>query len=721
MIQAKQLLSRLLWTCLIGMLCIWCGSACEEKKLAPSPVIPASDYLSAELASANQMDITASAAGHYLIKTTGSDPYIHLSPLKQANGDDKFVFTFEYKSSARLSHLQVFLGAPVAEDRSLKTGDIEASSGWRTYAVDLGDQITAFSWGRAGHFLRLDFGDLPGVTLEIRNIQFRKRNAQEEQLAREREEFRLNDQQWNDRIAEYLKHDYPDKVASVDVTADRVRIAGIANEPAAAFLAEITPYDELTEMPGFEKGVPLEGGPFAVELDRYVDYDGFRYDRALSKWAVVDAEQASLRSHARFADRINAQNVTQPVVLAGRKGLGGYAYNRGFATDLDDLSISSATVNITVTSLLRLDAGANTFPYAYNGKTYHINRPYVEDLDKTLQTTASKGIVVSAIILVQKASEAADPKVGELLQHAHFSGGGAFFTMPRLDQVESVHAYAATLDFLANRYSRPDGQHGRIHKWILHNEVDVGTVWTNMGKGRPLHVFLDAYYKSMRLCYTIARGYDAHAEVLASFTHSWAEPAAGGDYATLDMINGLLDYSRTEGDFQWGLACHPYPEDLNEPKTWNDPRATHSMRTPLVTFKNLEVLDAWIKQPAHQFQQSAKRTLWLSENGTNSRSYGTQDLLEQAAGFAYAWKQFKHLDGIDAMQWHNWIDNRHEFGLHIGLRRFPDDEQDPGGKKPVWHAYQAAGTDAEDEVFEPYKAIIGISSWDEVLKGVSGL
>ena len=87
---------------------------------------------------------------------------------------------------------------------------------------------------------------------------------------------------------------------------------------------------------------------------------------------------------------------------------------------------------------------------------------------------------------------------------------------------------------------------------------------------------------------------------------------------------------------------------------------------------------------------------------------------EQAAGFAYVWKKMKTLDGIDAMQWHNWIDNRSEDGLRIGLRRFPDDESDPGGRKPVWFTYRAADTEQEDAAFEPYKAVIGIQNWEEL-------
>lgn len=713
------MMNKILLLCLVGGISTLYGS-CKEKAVNKPPVITPSEYLKFDLTTAHDLDIQADGSNQYQLVTTGDDPYIQLAPLKYARGADKVVLTFEYQSSAKLSHIQVFLADPVSEERSLKTGEVAASAAWETYSIDLGDEIEQFTWGRVGHFLRIDLGNSSGVEFAIKNIMLRVRNAEEEQRAREQAEFRQNDQEWNDRISEYLRKDYPDRVTLVDVTADKIRVEGTLSVTSPLFLAEVTPYDELTEMSDFEQGIDVSGSNFSVEIDRYVDRDGFHYDRALSKWVVVDKGQGGqgIRSHARFPDKIQPTRTMPQQSMKGRKGLGGYAFNRGFTEDLDNLAISSITVNIPVTSFMYLDQRPNAFTHEYGGEKYYVDRTQVENLDKTLQTAADKDIVVSAIILVQKASQTADPKVGELLQHPQFSGGDAFFTMPRMDQPASVNVYAAMLDFLADRYSRPDISYGRIHKWIMHNEVDVGTVWTNMGLGRPMHVFLDAYYKSMRICYAIARQYDAHAEVLGSFTHSWTEPAAGGDYATLDLLEGLLDYSRAEGDFQWGLACHPYPQDLNEPKTWDDTKATFSMASPLVTFKNLEVLDAWIKKTDHKYQQSTKRTLWLSENGTNSRSYSEQDLLEQAAGFAYAWKKFKYLDGIDGIQWHNWIDNRGEFGLRIGLRRFPDDEGDPGGRKPVWYAYQAAGTDKEDEVFEPYKAIIGISSWDEILKDV---
>lgn len=693
--------------------------ACKGKQPDLPPVIKQTAYLSFDEATANQLDIEATGNHQYQIHTTGADPYIQLSPLKSERAESNVVLTFEYKTASSLHHLQVFWGAPINEERSLKTSQIASASSWKTFSIDLGDQIGKSNWGKVGDFLRLDFGDEANVTVDIRQIQLRKRNDEEEKLARERELFRQDDEALNQAIIAYLNRSYPASVTDVSVSKETITIRGTAPAGEAVMLAEVAPSEQLSQLANFKNKYPVEGSQFSLSLERYVEREGFQYDRALSAWAVIreGSTEDELFSHARYANHIQAQWGLPVQALAHKKGLGGFSANRGFIEDLDDLPVGSVTVNVAITSFIYLDARPDAYVHEYGGKPYYFDKGKIDELDKTFRAAAARNIIVSAIILVQKAAECADPAVGRLLQHEHYTDD-AFFTMPRLDSAESLHCYAAALDFLASRYCRPGSPYGRIHHWIMHNEVDAGSTWTNMGKGRPLFVFLDNYYKSMRICYNIARSYDDRTEVLASFTHSWANAAHGGDYATLDLISGLLRYSEAEGDFQWGLAYHPYPEDLNEPKTWNDNQATFSAKSPLVTFKNLEVLDDWIKKPENKYMKTSKRTLWLSENGTNSRTYEEKDLQEQAAGLAYAWKKLERLDGIDAIQWHNWIDNRGEFGLRIGLRRFPDDEEDPGGRKPVWYVYQAGGTEHEEAVFEPYKAIIGINDWDEIMKDI---
>ena len=691
--------------------------SCKKDNPIVPIVVPAekNSYMNFQQSSANQLQVTSKGSSQYELTTTGEDPYVSLVPLTKANSSDQLVFTFEYQSTKEISSMQFFFASPVSEDRSFKTASLPAVTAWTTYSVDLGDYIKKFSWGTSGNFLRLDFGNESGVVIQIRNIQFRVQNAAEAALAKAREEQAASDLLLETNIKKYLAASYASQITEVKVGTSMVTIKGTYSGDGKFGAAEVMPCDHLTQITKFQNVTALSNSSFSVDLDRFIVRDGFKYDRALSKWVIVKSGTTDeIVSHARYADSITASQSMTAQKPAGRKGLGGYAVSRGFQTDLTDLQITSATVNIAFTEFMYSQSRSNAIAYTYGDKTYYFDQARVEALDKTLQAAQVKNIVVAAIILVQKAAHCVDPEIGKLLQHPNYTPDG-IYTMPNMTTVASLNCYAAALDFLANRYCRSDNAYGRIHHWIMHNEVDAGLTWTNMGD-KPMTVYMDTYIKSMRLCYNIARKYDSNSEVLGSFTHSWTK--AVGSYATKDMLKNLQDYTNAEGDFQWGLAYHPYPQSLLEPKTWNDTEATYSMNSPLVTFKNLEVLDNWIKQSSNKYKGTIKRTLWLSENGTNSKTYGEQDLKEQAAGFAYTWKKLKTLDGIDAFQWHNWIDNRLEDGLRIGLRRFPDDTTDPGGRKPVWYVYQAAGTDQEDAVFEPYKSIVGISNWSEVIHTV---
>ena len=126
------------------------------------------------------------------------------------------------------------------------------------------------------------------------------------------------------------------------------------------------------------------------------------------------------------------------------------------------------------------------------------------------------------------------------------------------------------------------------------------------------------------------------------------------------------------------------------------------------------MINDWILADENRYNGSVKRNLFLSENGTNSPSYSETDLAHQAAGGCWAWKKTNALSGIDAFMWHNWMDNRVEDGLRIGLHFFPDDADNPGGRKPVWYVWEAAGSDRENEVMDPYKSILGIEDWREI-------
>lgn len=500
-------------------------------------------------------------------------------------------------------------------------------------------------------------------------------------------------------IKDYLAKDYPSKVTNVQVTSDKVIIKGNCGGSGTYLLAEITPWQDVTELEKYPYTQDLSGGGFTVTVDRIVpNREGIRYDKVFSKWAVVkvDGDRQTLDSHARYADDVVPKKSPEAVPLRNKKGFGAGDIDLYFS-DCKEMNVGSITMNVVLNDYIKGEGSG----YSYGGQNYSLGA-FKDYVDRVTRRAGEMDLVVSAIILCQTNSIFKDPE-----------NKGGNYTMPNLTTAKAFNLYAAALEHMASTHCTPGN---RISHWIMHNEVDFANEWTNMGD-QPMLRYLDRYIKSMRICYNIARQYDQNASVLGSYTHCWT--VADGNYAPKKMLEATVAYSEAEGDFRWGVAYHPYPQDLTKPSFWvNDTQATYSMTTRYITFKNLEVIDAWIKQKENFYKGKTKRVLFLSEQGTNSPSYSESDLALQAAGGAWAWKKVSKLDGIDAIQWHNWADNKAEGGLRIGLRTFAEGSVSNLTPKPVWYVWKAAGTAEEDSVFDQYKTTLGISDWDSILNTV---
>lgn len=655
----------------------------------------------------------------YDIVTTGKNPYVFTKPLTSKPEKENNQLSFDYFCPTGVDFIKLHFFRSDKEISSKRIGDVGSTEGWVEFRIDISEAFE--NWGDQGDLIRLDFGNAPDLKIQIKNLKIRALTQREKEIRANKQVKKEQEAILEQHLKNYLSTAFQNKVEHVLVTDDYIQIKAKVATDDTYFLAEVSPYENVTELQKFEFVTPLKisDQSFEMKVDRTVNRHGFNQDRVLSKWVIVNLKNDNyeLASSARYADSIVPKYTYAFVKPSTKKGLGGYSANREApVSDLDDLGITSATVNIWITHFFMSGPSPENMPFEYQGKTYYVDKAKIKTYDETLLSTAERNIEVSAILLVDKATKAKDKEIGRILQHPDCDPAG-IYSMPNVTTPEGVQYYSAVLDFLAARYSRPDKKYGRINHYIIHNEVDAGWVWTNAGDKTAL-VFMDLYHKSMRMSHNIARKYNANSKVFISLTHYWNWTSNPMFYHSKELLEQLLQFSKTEGDFEWAIAQHPYPESLREPKTWLDKKVTFDFDTPLITFKNTEVLDAWVKQPEVLFKGKTKRIVYLSENGTNSPTYSVQDLKEQAAGMAYALKKIKYLDGIDGFQYHNWQDNRQEGGLRIGLRRFPDDEELPGAKKPVWDVYQAFGTDKEDAVFDQYKPMIGITSWDEIRETV---
>lgn len=518
-------------------------------------------------------------------------------------------------------------------------------------------------------------------------------------------------------LQEYLTKTFDDKIDRVEVASDRVIITGhIKGLGENLFLAEIPMERQHDDSQRFESLIPVQvtpNGHFTVSRARHRDRQGQRHDRLTARWQLVKITDSHhvARSHARYADDVHCRTPELPAIRPkNKKGLGAWRPSL-IPSDIEQLGIGSVTVNVVLHTLASLTPEPNTFPVTWQGCTFHVRRPAINRLDETFRRASSLGLMVSAIILVANPARSDTPVV-RLLGHPDATPAG-HYAMPNVTDREGLAFYGGLLNFMAERWSYADNRYGRIHHWIMHNEVDAGYEWTNCGL-KPAVVYMDMLQRSLRLMHLIARQYDPHARTFISLTHHWANPGNAKWYGSKQMLDLLTDFCRIEGDFPWAVAFHAYPQNLGDPRTWDDQQAVFRFDTPKITPRNLEVLDAYLRQQRFLYA-GTPRPIHFSENGFHSKNYGEAALADQAAGMAYAWMKLKNVSLAEVWHYHNWIDNRHEGGLRLGLRKFPDDPADPLGPKPIWHLYRALGTAGEGATADMYLGRIGAASWAELL------
>lgn len=602
----------------------------------------------------------------YTIVTTGTDPHIISTGIESDCNYGDADLKFQYTTSEDIADVQIFFMAPdLSESKSTHlSGFMTARTAWGTASTNIANQKSNYTWGAKGDKLRFDFGNKAGVTIKIRYFGIYGTETVSE----------ANKTKESNNLARYLGATYPANIDNVKVTTDKVIITGTAVSPGK--LSEIRMNGAVLPMTNYSDVATIsDAGAFSIEVPRYTTLsDGYKYDRLLSRWAIVDNSH-NLQSHAHYADDVAAIRHATPGVLQSKKGLGGITNQSISDITSDNLGIHSVTMNLFLNEFVSITPRDGYVEHEYCGRTYYINAGKQAYNDNVLKTLEKNGVVVAGIILM--APTGGDPWFASTICHPEYvKFSNTHYTMPNMSDVDAIHVYAAAIDYLANRYSQ-DGN-GRIHHWVIHNEVDQHRSWTNMGESPQLLRLVDTYEKSMRLVSNIVRQYDPNAYVLASFTSSWSATHGDGGFSAKSILERIVNYSDIEGDYRWGIAAHPYPIDFFKPKFWEaDTRATYDENSEFSTFKNIEVISDWVLRREHYYKNEEKRILFFTENGVNSLSNTTTELANQAAGAAWAWKKSKANAGVDAIMWHNWADNASE-GVNLGLR---DSNK---AAKPAW-------------------------------------
>ena len=380
------------------------------------------------------------------------------------------------------------------------------------------------------------------------------------------------------------------------------------------------------------------------------------------------------------------------------------------------LGIDHAALNVNFAQMLEIPAQPGSLPFESGGETFHFAPGYMERMDSQVKELSDNGIVVSLILLYYQSGR---EQLDRIMLHPKYDPASpnrltAFNTITPAGRKH----FRACIEFLAARYSRPDGRHGRAWNYIVGNEVNSHWFWSNMGRV-PMEEFADDYLDAVRITHEAVRKHSAHARVYISLEHHWNIRFPGGDERQAFPGRSFMDYfarrAREQGDFDWHVAFHPYPENLFDCRTWLDKSALDTPDTPRITFKNLHVLTEYLKREELRFKGQPRRVI-LSEQGFHSPP-GEEGEKLQAAAYCYAWVKVQQEEGIDSFILHRHVDHGHEGGLNLGLWRRDEKARhpaEPSAKKPIYEVFRLADTPGWKEAFEFALPIIGIDNWEEL-------
>ena len=218
------------------------------------------------------------------------------------------------------------------------------------------------------------------------------------------------------------------------------------------------------------------------------------------------------------------------------------------------------------------------------------------------------------------------------------------------------------------------------------------------------------YARALRLFYSVMTSHNPQARVYACVDHEWsASDNAALHYGGKAFLNAMQTCITQTGNFDYGIAIHPYNVPLYKADTWNAGRyATHKANSPYVTTANLDVLTVnvnhffsckislprtvltdYISQPAFLAPNGSVRSVICSEVPFNSIPYGGcySDGAVQSAAAAYAYlaaENNQHVDGIFLREMDSAVEVATS-GIAGGLIAAD------GTKKPAYAAY--AGID----------------------------
>lgn len=371
--------------------------------------------------------------------------------------------------------------------------------------------------------------------------------------------------------------------------------------------------------------------------------------------------------------------------------------------ELTDLGVKHAIYNIPLSAIMgeTTDEAYPSIVYKHEGNEYVFNGAAINGYDNLFTYLAMEGMCTTAVIL----NDWNDDYLEMIHPEARNKSNGAYYFMFNTKEKDGAEMLQAVACFLAERYCGEE--HGLIHNWIIANEINQHKTWNYMDTKDSAY-YIQEYEKAFRIFYQAIRSCYASAKVYFSIDHEWNSNGGSNRvyFNGKDMIEQFNDMAAQHGNYDWGVALHPYPEPLTRVNYWSQ-KYDKTEDAKLLTIMNLSVLTDMLQQKKYLNPEGEVRDITISELGFSSR-FGEK---LQAAAFAYGYYIVEANPYIDALLLNRQTDASEEMrqGLSFGIY-----ERD-GSEKYLKEIYSYIDTEQAEEYTEFILNVLGAESMEEAL------
>lgn len=371
--------------------------------------------------------------------------------------------------------------------------------------------------------------------------------------------------------------------------------------------------------------------------------------------------------------------------------------------ELTDLNVKHAIYNIPLSHIMG-ETTDQTFPtitYTYRGRNYAFNGAAINGYDGLFTYLSDHGMTATAVVL----NDWNDAFPELIHPEARNQESGAYYYMFNAAEAEGTKTLEAVASFLAERYS--DGAHGMVHSWVIANEINQNRVWNYMNT-RDVYHYAKEFEKSFRIFYQAVKSHYANARVYFSIDHAWNsnEGDVGSFFNGRDILEAFNEAALQHGNYDWGIAIHPYPEPLTRVNYWSQ-EYDKTRDASHLSIMNLNVLTDMLREEVYLDRAGEVRSVTITELGFAS---GSGERL-QAAAFAYCYYIVEDNPYVDAFLMNRQTDAPEEVmaGMAFGIYEYDH------SAKYIRDVFRDIDTERTGEYTDFMLNILGAGSLEEAL------